>query len=356
MKIIVYAICKNEASFVPRWTASMSEADKIVVLDTGSDDGTPDLLRERGVLVVREAISPWRFDTARNHSLALVPEDADICVCTDLDEVFHPGWRKLLEAAWKPGTAQASCRYTWSFSPDGQEGVVFWSEKLHTRHGWRWIHPVHEVLSWTGSGETPAVLPIPEIQLDHFPDPSKSRSQYLPLLELAVQEEPGCARNVHYLGREYMYQKRWDDCIQTLTRHLTMPDALWPEERAASMRFLARAYAEKGEYASAHSWYLRAIAQAPGLREAYVELAQLLYKQKRWDGVLYFTSCALAIKERPSSYICEADAWGSLPHELRCCAFFHTGRSSQALQEAKAALRCAPSDPRLRENVRRLEA
>ena len=46
-----------------------------------------------------EAIAPWRFDTARNRSLALVPEDADICVCTDLDEVFHPGWRAALESA-----------------------------------------------------------------------------------------------------------------------------------------------------------------------------------------------------------------------------------------------------------------
>lgn len=32
MKIVVYAICKNEAQFVSRWIKSMSEADQIVVL------------------------------------------------------------------------------------------------------------------------------------------------------------------------------------------------------------------------------------------------------------------------------------------------------------------------------------
>lgn len=60
---------------------------------------------------------------ARNRSMELVPEDADICVCTDLDEVFHPGWRARLEEAWLPEAGQATYRYTWSFNPDGSEGL-----------------------------------------------------------------------------------------------------------------------------------------------------------------------------------------------------------------------------------------
>ncbi len=98
-KICVYAICKNESKFARRWMESMREADWVVVLDTGSSDGTPDILREMGAQVYEEVISPWRFDVARNRSLELAPEEADICVCTDLDEVFHPGWRQALEAA-----------------------------------------------------------------------------------------------------------------------------------------------------------------------------------------------------------------------------------------------------------------
>ena len=153
MKIVVYAIAKNEGFFVDRWMDSMSEADQVVVLDTGSDDGTAERLRARGAQVTVERIVPWRFDRARNRSLELVPEDADVCVCTDLDEVFHPGWRSALERAWTPGTRQASYRYTWSFQPDGSEGVVFWQEKIHARRGFRWVHPVHEVLEWVGEGE-----------------------------------------------------------------------------------------------------------------------------------------------------------------------------------------------------------
>ena len=87
-RVCVYAICKNEAQFVNRWMDSMSEADRVVVLDTGSDDDTVERLRARGAEVTVEQIVPWRFDVARNRSLELVPEDTDICVCTDLDELF----------------------------------------------------------------------------------------------------------------------------------------------------------------------------------------------------------------------------------------------------------------------------
>ena len=351
MKIVVYAICKNEEQFVDRWMDSMSEADEIVVLDTGSSDDTVQRLRDRGARVEVEVISPWRFDAARNRSMELVPEDADICVCTDLDEVFHPGWRALLEAAWQSGDSQAVYRYTWSFNPDGSEGVVFWYEKIHARHGWRWTHPVHEVLAWTGEGRPGRKVTVEGVQLDHRPDPAKSRAQYLPLLELSVAEDPEDDRNVHYLGREYMYRGRWDDCIRTLERHLAMPSATWADERAASMRYIARSWAMKGKRQLARDWYLRAIAQAPHLREPYMDLALLLYEDGQWEGVLYFTGCALAITRRPRTYICEAAPWGSLPHDLRAIAFYQTGRPEQALSEAREALALEPGNPRLQGNV-----
>ena len=51
MYVVVYAICKNESQFVERWMNSMSEADKIVVLDTGSSDDTVNRLPSKGAYV-----------------------------------------------------------------------------------------------------------------------------------------------------------------------------------------------------------------------------------------------------------------------------------------------------------------
>ena len=353
--VCVYAICKNEENFADRWMDSMSEADRVVVLDTGSTDGTVDRLRARGAEVTVEVINPWRFDVARNRSLELVPADTDICVCTDLDEVFRPGWRKTLEESWIPNGGQGVYRYTWSFNSDGSEGVVFWSEKIHARHGYRWTHPVHEVLTWVGEGRPGPRVVLEGVQLDHHPDPEKSRSQYLPLLELSVAEDPEDDRNMHYLGREYLYQKRWDDCIAALSRHLAMPRATWKDERAASMRYLARACLGKGEPARARDWYFRAIAEAPHLREPWMDMAVMLYGREDWDGVLYFTARALEITHRPRTYICEAAPWGSLPHDLRSIALFQTGRLEEALAEAKNSRALEPGNERLCRNVEILE-
>ena len=105
-KVYVYAISKNEGKFVDRWMDSISEADAVYVLDTGSTDDTVKKLKKRGAIVKEKIINPWRFDVARNESLKLVPEDADICICMDIDEVIEPGWRTKLEKIWNNNTTR----------------------------------------------------------------------------------------------------------------------------------------------------------------------------------------------------------------------------------------------------------
>ena len=77
----------------------------------------------------------------------------------------------------------------------------------------------------------------------------------------------------------------------------------------------------------------------------------LLYRRKDWDGVLYFTGCALAIAYRPRTYICEAASWGSLPWDLRTMALWHTGRVREAAEAARKALELEPDNERLQRNV-----
>lgn len=129
-RVAVYAISKNEEKFVDRWMESMSEADEIMVLDTGSTDGTVERLRARGARVFQQEFHPWRFDVARNRALELVSEDVDICCSIDLDEVFEPGWRQALEKAWAKGADQLQYRYTWNFDEQGNELTVFFADKI----------------------------------------------------------------------------------------------------------------------------------------------------------------------------------------------------------------------------------
>lgn len=354
-KIAVYAICKNEEQFVEKWVDSMSEADEIYVTDTGSTDSTVEKLKKRGVTVNIVNLSFWRFDTARNISLSFVPKDIDICVCTDLDEILEPGWRNLLEQVWeKNRTTRAKYMYTWSFNSDGTPAVTFWYEKIHQRENFRWKHPVHEVLEYYG--EAPDIYAVEgRIQLNHYPDPAKSRGQYLELLKLSVDESPDDDRNMHYLGREYMFYGMWDECIETLKKHLEMPNARWKDERSASMRYIARAYKEKNNFDEASCWLYKAIAEAPYLREPYVEMARLAYIQKDWIKVYHMVNEALKIVEKPETYINEGFCWDYTIYDLGALCCYELGLMKESLQFARTAVKMSPDDERLQNNLKAIE-
>jgi len=345
MKVVVYAITKNESKFVNRWCDSMSEADEIYVLDTGSDDDTVKLLKDRGVNVIVKEIKPWRFDAARNESLAMVPADADICVCTDLDEVFKPGWRALVEEAWKEDTNRLRYVFNWSLSEDDRPLISFYGEKIHSRHGYKWTHPVHEILQYDGDNEKFELTD--KVVLNHYPDSSKSRGCYLPLLELSVLEDPEDDRNMHYLGREYMYYSRWNECIDTLIKHLNLPRATWRDERCASMRFIARSYINLGRFDEARIWLEKAIKEAPHLRDPYVEMALLEYRLGNNLEVIKNCTLALSIKKNKMSYINEYFCWDATIDDLLSISYYNLGIYDISLYYIDRALKYDSENERL---------
>ena len=348
MKIWIYAIAKNEEEFCKRFMASCTGADGVSILDTGSTDSTVEHLRELGAHVESREIAPWRFDTARNESLRLVPEDADVCVCLDLDEVLAPGWREALEAAWRPETTRGRYLYIWSHDAAGGDGVAFYADKVHARHGYHWRHPVHEILE---PDKAEHQVLIPGLRIDHWPDGTKSRASYLPLLELAVREDPDGDRNMHYLGREYMFHGRWGDAMQTLMRHLALPTATWAAERAASMRYIARCCQALGDDRSAAHWLVRAADEAPTQREAPFELTKLYYGIEQWALCRYWAMRTLHITERDNNYMTDPAAWGSAPYDYESMAEYHLGLYDEALSAAQQALKLEPDNARIRDNA-----
>lgn len=362
-KVCVYAICKNEVKFVDRWMDSMSEADLVVVTDTGSDDGTVERLRSRGAVVHIEPIEPWRFDAARNVSLGHVPDDADICVCTDLDEVFEPRWREKLEAAWRANEAKSEklaaregkYLYNWSFKPDGTPDVQFRYFKVHGRHGFRWICPVHEYIRYEGNLPLESIF-IEGMVLNHYPDNSKSRGGYLPLLELAVEEAPMDDRMRYYLGREYLYKRRWQKCIDTLEGYLSLPTAKWNEERCAAMRWIAKSCLGLGRIREAYAWYYRAMAEAQHMREPYVEFARMCYAFADWPMTLFLAEEALKIKSKSPTFVNMGYAWDHTPDDLCAIAAYHMDMPERSFEHAKRALHFSPGDGRLQSNLKVIEA
>lgn len=350
-KVCVYAICKNEEQFVDRWMDAVSEADMVVVLDTGSEDKTVEKLRARGAKVYTQIIKPWRFDEPRNIAMDHIPADVDICVSNDLDEVFEPGWRAKLENAWQPAHTRASYMFTWSYHADGTANKQFRMEKIHRRHDFRWVHPVHEVLKYSGK-DPDQIVWVDGMVLNHYPDNSKPRSQYLPLLELSAKENPMDDRTIFWLGREYMYYAKYDQSIETLKRHLQLPTALWNEERSASMRFIAQSYKGKGQLQDAQAWLFKAIGECSHIREPYLEMANLAYDQKNWTLCYAMARKGLEITQGTGSYLVQPEAWGYKLYDLGAIAAYRLDLYKEAKEYAEKACEMEPNDQRLKENLR----
>lgn len=340
MKIAVYSIAKNEAQFVERWYESAKDADYILICDTGSTDSTVADAEALGINVTHIKVDPWRFDVARNASLDAIPDDIDLCIALDMDEVLVKGWRAHAEEAWRQGFTRPRYSYTWSWNEDGTPGLVYGGDKIHARAGARWKHPVHEVLDLPGEIQGWCGL-----EILHFPDTSKSRSQYLPLLELAVQEDQEDDRNAHYLAREYFFSGNYEKAAAEFVRHLNLPRAVWVPERAASMRYLFKITGDQ-------SFLDAAIVECPDRREAWVELAQLEHDRHQWWACLDASINALKIKSRPLEYLTEAFAWGALPHDLAAIAAFNLGLFAEAEYQGGEALKFSPTDTRLIDNMR----
>lgn len=351
-KICVYAISKNEEKFVKRWVNSMKEADKIIVLDTGSTDNTVNLLKELGVEVYEKKYDFFRFDVARNDALALIPKEYDICISTDLDEEFESGWKEKVLSVWNDSITRLRYTYNWSFNEYNKPATTFLLNKIHKRGNYIWKHPVHEVL--TPLKEENEII-NKDIILNHYPDTTKSRINYLPLLELSVKEDSEDDRNMHYLGREYMYYCKWDECIETLKKHLELKSATWKDERAASMRFIARSYHAKELDNEAINWYLEAIKEAPYLREAYIEIAYLYYELKQYNNAYIYLKKGLEIKEKSNSYINEEFAWNSFVYDLLSICAFNLGLYNEAVDNIKIALELDKNNIRLKLNLEEME-
>jgi glycosyltransferase involved in cell wall biosynthesis len=347
MKIAVYAISKNEEEFVERFCKSAKDADIILIADTGSTDKTVELAKEHGAVVYPICINPWRFDKARDTALALLPADIDVCISLDLDEVLEDGWRQEIERVWTEETTRLRYKFDWGC------GISFFYEKIHHRKGYHWHHPVHEYPR--PDGRTIEVYAHTDMLLvSHHPDPTKSRGQYMPLLELAVKEDPFCPRNAFYHARELTFHSRWQEAIDALNKYLDMPEATWQNERCYAMRLLGQSYVELGNNDEALKWFRRATAEAPNTREPWVDLSLATYRRQMWHESLSAAMTALEIKDKALVYTMDPSVWGAKPYDLAAIAAWRLDMKDMARDLCKKAIELEPTNARLLSNLEQM--
>lgn len=344
-KICVYAICKNEYDNIDKWAQSMSEADYVVVLDTGSDDGSVEKLKTYGIEVKQKIIKPWRFDVARNESMKLIPDDCNILVCTDLDEYFEPGWAQVLRDNWDDTKHRQASYFKTNIFP----GVDGYYNEIHGR-GFKWKFPVHEALY--NDEEDYRTLELGKsIILHHEPDMTKSRSSYFDLLKLRKEEYPDDNYGpLFYLSecmRHGMYNEIIETCNQLLNReNFTDKYMLW-----YAHKYLAEAYVAIGEYENAEKEFLNAIKIDEENITAYIGYANFLDKSKN------DLKKAAEVLSQGLKYAKNNDIWCYLKYDfnrvydLLAIYYYYAGYKAKSLACAYKAYTLNPNDVRLKNNL-----
>jgi glycosyltransferase involved in cell wall biosynthesis len=284
--VAAYMICKDEAKFIERCITSITPQDvaEIVICDTGSSDDTKAIIKrlceQYSLVKLHEIyISPWRFDDARNTALCFVNADIELCISIDGDELLTPGFIQGIKEAWSNSFWQGivltrinhSFQTHWNWDkPTEQPNVTrHFHERVHARHGYRWVHPVHEKLIHR-TGEV-AGWAAKQLMLQ-LPDTSKDRSSYGAALEQAVREDPADWKLWSFLAGERLTAGNVAGAIEAYDKCAKLPDSdkIFIHQRLAGLYEWNKQSFEAGEELK------KAIELAPTMRENYVLLAELL--------------------------------------------------------------------------------
>ncbi len=269
-----------------------------------------------------------------------VPDDYDVVLALDMDEVMQPGWRKQIEQEWEPNTT--SLRYPYVFSWKDPEmtipNITMYNFKIHKRHGFVWKYPVHEILEWVGEGVENEKI-VESIKSYHYQDLTKPRP-YQKLLDDAIKEYPNDQRIQHLRGRELFMYNRFDEAIEQLKQHLKLTESWFYEKddpesikqtRSLSMRYISRCLWGKIQYELSKNpdktikdydvseiliWNLRQVQEFPWGREQWVWLQQFWYMLGEYQQQAGNQLHALTITSKETSIENEDLCWGNLPINL----------------------------------------
>jgi len=344
MRIAAYTIALNEEKHVHRWLEATKDADIRVVADTGSTDRTVDLLRAAPNVIVHQiSVVPFRFDDARNAALALVPDDVDICLSLDMDEIPEKGFFHTVRETWEPDTDRG-----WLWWDTGTKWKN--NNRLHRRHGYRWIKPCHEVTVKYSEGPENALEY--DLTVFHKPDDNKSRGQYLPMLKAAVHEDPRDARMWAYLTREYFFHRDWEKVVESAFS--TMNAGGWYVERSAVCRAAGQACVELGKDEQALQWFQRGVKENPTELEPWFAIAQFAYSKGQWQNCWDAAIKRLEL-EPQTHYLHDQSIWDWRCYDLLAVSGWQLGKKEEAVKYSKMAVEANPKDGRLQDNLKWLE-
>lgn len=227
--ICVNMIVKNESKVITRCLASVKPIiDYWVIVDTGSTDGTQDIIKAFMKDVPGELHEvPWvNFEYNRNRALDFAKGKADYLLIIDADEVLRisPDFKKpnLEKDFYHIMTEYGGTEYT---------RVQLVNNKLH----WRWIGVLHEALDCPEAKTCDLIAGLTNVVSTdgaRSQDPQKFQKD-VKILEEALKKDPTNTRYTFYLAQSHRDAAQYPQAIEIYNKRVDMGG--WDQEVYWSM-------------------------------------------------------------------------------------------------------------------------
>jgi len=375
----VVLISRNEAKTLPRMLASLADfrarGGEVILVDTGSTDGTPDIgdtlgckvhragerfltvlsadqadainqrfARNAEPGVVTEGDRIFDYSSARNFAATLAKND--VVAMPDCDEIYTALDIDAINQSIENHTEQLEYDFVYAHDEQGREAVKFRHCKFYDRRKLHWVGIIHEILAGSAVRKyfEPGI-----IKLEHWQQPNENRGRYLAGLALDCFSNPTNDRNSHYLAREMMYRGRFHSAIAEFQRHTTMNG--WIAERAQSYIFMGDCYSYLGDKKNAVTSYQQAINLDGDRREAWIKLAEMYWQDNDLQRAAAYANAALTVPWR-DFYANQMIHYREKPHQILYHSLWWLGDIAKSFEHWKAAENFAPENPRIREDSR----
>lgn len=225
MKTCAYTILKNESKFIEKWLYYTERFTYRCLLDTGSTDGSWEMLQEAAskdsnLIIEQKIFTPWHFSVARNYNMAMCPRDVDWGLSPDLDEYFSINVLKEMDRTIRqiPNVTNISCDRLDVYSDVVRVGPpkTIGTNKIHRFIDYKWDQPIYEHLVYIGSEQELEVY-NEDIYLIHDQDfKKKERSPlYLKMLLEEYESNPQNCWTLWFLVNHYYREQDTENFVKT---------------------------------------------------------------------------------------------------------------------------------------------
>jgi glycosyltransferase involved in cell wall biosynthesis len=263
-RISLAMITRNEEKNLPEALRSVQGVvDEVVIVDTGSTDGTIRIARAWGARVLSV---PWEEDFARARNAALPHIRGDWLLWMDADERLVPESRPFFDLLPEQADPPIGFRvYLRNWTEDRRSFDLSWAMRLvRLFPGLAFTGRVHEQLSSALARHGGVVLDSPVV-LDHFGYGLSAEQMRLKLernfrlLAQQIKEEPHNAYAHLTMGLNRLSAGDFGAAVRHFRLALRLRQGLDSMLLLAAHNGLARAYLEQGELEQAYRWARRSL-------------------------------------------------------------------------------------------------